>query len=198
MSYNGKNVQLVDNQYIKIYINILCFHFSSYLYYTKQKQKDMNKHSHILFRVGNRPDVRVTEILRQYHTGNMKPSFMPGGPFLITAFTMDQNKVEELSLKISELGHQFMILPIAGSGVSETFELFFTNQPIAQNIGRVVGGRSSHTPTQTEATPEAKIAKLRESLRLAVESDNFERAGELRDEINRLTGEAEAGEQNES
>ena len=163
----------------------------------------MNKHSHILFRVDHRPDVRVTELLRQYHTGSMKPSFMPGGPFLITAFTMDQNKVEELSLKISALGHQFMILPITGSGVSETFELFLTNQPIAQSLGRGSrGGRSTapvSVPTPNE-TPEAKIAKLREFLRIAVETDNFERAGELRDEINRLTGDAgeEAGEQNES
>ena len=159
----------------------------------------MNKHSHILVRVGAQPDSRVSDLIAQFHIGNMMPTFTKAGPTIImTAFTMDPANLGMMTLKLNELGHQFMLIPVRSIGMSDFFEKFIaehSDRPTTSPTTRPVTGT---TQVVIEETTETKITRLKDLLNQAVAQEKFERAAELQSEINTLTGGEGEAPENES
>lgn len=57
-----------------------------------------------------------------------------------------------------------------------------------EEINSAVDTPSTEPKNPKKSTPETRLAQLQDSLREAIEKEDYERAAKLRDEINRLTG----------
>jgi hypothetical protein len=132
----------------------------------------------ILVRFGNGPDKRVTQVIQEVSNGRAAATVLP--QTIISYFQSEENEA---------------IIRSKFDALNIMYELVNKSQ-IAANLPAPTGNAGQQrptaqrrpAPTQTSTPPTRTVADVKAELRAAIDAENYEKASELRDELDRLEG----------